>query len=300
MKGVAASVQTSDQVSGGNKVGFRYAVDEGGALGAVTGHHIIRVGRCPFCTDSADGEDIRIVSGCGNGAVALGVERQIAPVVAGRNDDDDARLPGLLDCLAEWIELIALKNGTAKRKINDSNVICGFKTNRALDRLNYRCIGALAVVIKNLEVDQVHVWRDAVERAIEVVARRRCAVAADQTGDMGTVTVVVVGVIAGVRDEVLAVEYASVRPRRLLDAREGLKIMRVGYAAIDHGHANARANVTPRPYSWSIDGLRSVLSAGCNGSVGIPVAAVTSERAVRGDVANIYVRLEIAERGCGQ
>ena len=64
----------------------------------------------PIGTHRADGDDVRVVARSFDGAVAFGVHGQVAAIVAGGNDDDDAGLPCLLDCLAERIESIALKD----------------------------------------------------------------------------------------------------------------------------------------------------------------------------------------------
>ena len=104
-----------------------------------------------------------------------------------------------------------------------------------------RAVAAGAVKIERAQVDEAYARRDS-----DIVSAGEVAVAADDSGDVGAVTVEVVLCSAGVRGrgagEILVIDHARMRLGRIPQIR-----MTVVNAAVDHGHADARAVVAGVP-----------------------------------------------------
>ena len=53
-------------------------------------------------------------------------------IIAGCHNHDQSSLPGCFHCLAEWILSVTFKYWPSQRKVHDTNAICIFEGNRAL------------------------------------------------------------------------------------------------------------------------------------------------------------------------
>ena len=100
-------------------------------------------GRRTHSLHGADRDHIRIVARGHDRAISVGSGAVIPAVIPGRYHDDNARLPGLLDGLAERILSVALRDGPSQTQVDDPDVIGIFQGDSLADRRDHDTIAAL-------------------------------------------------------------------------------------------------------------------------------------------------------------
>src|SRR5208337_3615672 len=123
-------------------------------------------------------------------------------IVAGRDHHDDACMPCLLNCLAQWVAGVALIDRPAHRQIDDSDVVGVLQLDSRLDGLDDEAVAALAGAVQYAKVNQTHVGRHALDDDIAPGASGVAAISTDDAGDVRAVAISVVGTTTG---EVLTV-----------------------------------------------------------------------------------------------
>jgi len=150
-------------------------------------------------------EDLRIVRRVGE---ALGARALLVAGVAGRRDDDDARLPRLLHCVRERVALVRLRRVRAVREVEDADVhpVVVAVLDDPVDRRDHLGDVDTAVGHANLERD------DACVGGYAAVAPRLAVVAGDQPGHERPVAVrveVLQTRILGFEGEVRSVDHLA-------------------------------------------------------------------------------------------
>ena len=180
---------------------------------------------------SRDGAVLRLLRGAD----------RLLPEVAGGSDDDDAAVDRALGGERQRIGLVGFGDGRAHRQVDDADVVRGLVGDRPLECGDDVADDAAAMLIENLQADEVRRRRDARVRAVRVVA-----VAGDDAGDVRAVAVVVVG-LRLVVDEVDKPRHALIVDRADL-ARAALVVQVVVPASdtrVDDRDADAGAVVAP-------------------------------------------------------
>ena len=95
-------------------------------------------------------------------------------------------------CLAKGIERIAFVYRPPQREIDDPDVKVVLQLDRSLDGCDDLTIGTGAILVQYFQVDNVCVVRDSPE-SIETVGLGFSPCSGDDSGDVGTVTVLVGG-----------------------------------------------------------------------------------------------------------
>ncbi len=279
-------------------------IDEGRAFGAVARHDVVGEGCGVVGVGGAYGEDVGVVAGRFDGAVALGAECEIAAVIAGGRNDDDACLPGLLYGLTEGIKRVALEDWAAQREIDHAYVVGIFECDGSLDGLDDGGVSTLAIPIEHLEVDEVYVGSSTEESAEVLVAVRGGPVPADKTRDMRAVAVLILGVVGGSWHEALAVDNTAVcawdrnetggrrKQSRRVEAghhgiqdlgRDGLEIFRDIDPAVNNSDTDASTVEAFGPGRGCVDGLNCVFGAGGYRRVDV-ARGMARDQTVRTDV----------------
>ena len=168
------------------------------------------------------------------------MSRVIAAFVSSRHHNHDARLPRRFDRLAERIELIAVVNRTAKRKVDDSNVVLALQADGLLDGGNHGAIVTVSVLIENPQVDQVYVVGHAHEGLAETGAMRVHAIAGQNARNMGAVPIQVGNCILAA-GKVLTVNDTRARARRKREVFPAID------AAVDHRDPDPASGKILRP-----------------------------------------------------
>ena len=107
-------------------------------------------------------------------------------MIAGRSDNDDARLRRLLDGLDQRVGRGRFEDRMTERQVDDVDAQRLLVRDRKLDRSNHVAGLAAAVLVEHLESNEADARRHAL-----VVNVGRTLQSANQAGDMGAVTVIV-------------------------------------------------------------------------------------------------------------
>ena len=179
-----------------NDVRLGDQIDEGGALGLAGRHYVIADGWGVVGVGRADRQNIGVVAGSFDGAVALRVEREVATIIADGDDDNDAGLPASSTAAASGSTQAALPDGAAGRKIDDFDVVLVLEQEIAVvdGRDEALDLATWAVGVQHLEVDQADARSDAGEGVEEAAAGGVMPVASDEAGDVRAVAVAIVGI----------------------------------------------------------------------------------------------------------
>ena len=141
---------------------------------------------------------------------------------------DNARLPGSLYRAAERISGASFINGTANRKIENTNVVQTLQLDSFFDSANYRTIRAFTVAIQYTQGYEVCARRDSTNLDSSTATLRRMPVSSDDPRDMSPVAIRIATVFF-TRKEARG-EFNSFTAR--------VQISMLVYTAVDHCDAD--------------------------------------------------------------
>jgi len=166
----------------------------------------------------------------------------VAPLVPSRGQHYYACIPSCLNCLAEWIQLIAFVDLAPERKADYTDVVSRFQVDGSLDRRNHTAVGTSTVLVQNAQVDDVCIRGNPFECVSEVGEPVENQPAPAMIPDMCSVAILV-GAIRCARNKVLAIDNA--RAISLIRRNPPIEITNGGDAAINDRYSDARAIQTP-------------------------------------------------------
>src|SRR2546427_687472 len=179
-------------------------------LRAVARNRVVGRGVGAVRLHCSDSDHVRIVTGSGDGAIAVCVRSVVAALVASRNHHHYSCVPGRLNRLTERIQPIALVYLAAKRKIDYADVVRALERDSLPDGGNDPAIRTRTVPIQHAQDDQIDVRRHTLECPCAIGAGRARPGTAGDSGYGGSMAVQVSG-SGSVADEVLQVN-GSVLP----------------------------------------------------------------------------------------
>ena len=103
-------------------------------------------------------------------------------LVARGGDHDDAGVPGLLDRRVQRIGLVGLGRGRGQRQVDHADAVLGLVVDRELDPGDHVEDGGVAVVVGDLDRDQVRPRRDAHVAAVVSCCRSGTAGCSRRSG----------------------------------------------------------------------------------------------------------------------
>ncbi len=229
-------------IAGRNDVGFHHIVVRRRSFRTVTCNSVVDAGRSVCRLHGAHGDDLRIIPWSGDGAVAFCSRGVVAPLVPSRGQHYYACIPSCLNCLAEWIQLIAFVDLAPERKADYTDVVSRFQVDGSLDRRNHTAVGTSTVLVQNAQVDDVCIRGNPFECVSEVGTGGKPARTGNDPSHMCSVAILV-GAIRCARNKVLAIDNA--RAISLIRRNPPIEITNGGDAAINDRYSDARAIQTP-------------------------------------------------------
>src|SRR5262249_13766425 len=150
----------------------------------------------------------------------------------------EALLPGGLDGLTQWIQLIAFVYPAPKREIDDANPIFALQVDSLLNGSDHSAVGSLAVLVEDAQIDQVCVGSNSFEHArVNPRVTRILPASCDPPSDVLAVSVTVIRAPA---DEIL-----TVNDTEFPSATGAVQVGTAGDIgsdpAVNHGNAYSRA-----------------------------------------------------------
>src|SRR5213078_1715914 len=128
---------------------------------------IVRNGSCPFCVRCANRNDIRIVTGRCDGAIAFRVQGVITARIPRSDNDNDPGVPCSFLSLAERIECVAFIYLAPERQINYTDVVGALESNGLLNGGDDVTFVAAAILIQYAEINELHIRSHALEGPAE-------------------------------------------------------------------------------------------------------------------------------------
>jgi CBS domain-containing protein len=108
-------------------------------------------------------------------------------VIACCHYDHNPGFPGRFHGLAERILRIADEDAAPERQVDDSDVVSALQSDGFLNGRDHAAVGTGAIKIQRAQIDEVYIGR-----CPGIISAREVAVAADDSGDVSTVTVEVI------------------------------------------------------------------------------------------------------------
>ena len=220
------SQRTHQQVAGRHKVRLHDQIERGWSLRAVSGNAVIGPGGCTHILHGTNRDDIRIVAGGSDGAIAVGCCGVGTAVVAGGHHHHDASLPRLFHGQAKRIGLIGFIDRAAQREVDHPDVVLTLQGDGLLNTGNHVAVSAVAILIQHPDIDQVDARGNTLDGPIVSAAGGVRTRTGDQPRNVGSVTKHVAGAARG-----------KLFPINNLAADIGI----IADAAVDNRYANAGA-----------------------------------------------------------
>ncbi len=153
------------------EVGLGREVDGRGATRAVRRDLVVPAGQRPLGAGRAYGEHPGRIARRRDAAVLrlLREAHRSLAKVAGRGDDDDARIDGALGGKRQGVGLVRLGDARAHREVDDADVVRHAVGDRPFEGGDDVADDAVAVPVEHFQADNVRCRRDARVRAIRVV-----------------------------------------------------------------------------------------------------------------------------------